>query len=550
MQVRRILSALLCTTALTLSAAAQAYSVNDSGRLLNAQGQEIRLNGVNWFGFETTNYTLHGLWTINWKDSIAQIKASGFNAVRLPFCPNTLRGVAPNSINYSANPDLSGLNSLQLLDKVVKQLSAEGMYVLLDHHRPDCNAISELWYTDSYTEAQWIADLKFVADRYKSVAGVIGLDLKNEPHGAASWGNSKATTDWNKAAERAAKAVLAVAPDWLMFVEGISANDGCSDYRAYWWGGNITPLKCYPLDIPRNRLVLSPHVYGPDVYMQPYFSDSAFPNNMPAIWDAQFGFAASLNYAVVPGEFGGKYGQGQAKDKIWQDKLVDYLIERRITNFFYWSWNPNSGDTGGILQDDWKTVRSDKLALLKRLMVVNASTSSASSSVASSSAASSSAASSAAASSRAASSSSVSSAASSSRAASSAAASSAMAASSSRASSSATSSAASSAARSSAASSAASSASSSSAAGAGSVSASYTVNNDWGSGYCATVRLTNTGSSSVTWSAAMNVEGKLSQMWNATWSQSGSTVSFKGMAWNGSLAAGAVNTSIGFCANR
>lgn len=505
MQLRALVQVFCCAAFLAAgSTAVRAYSVNDSGRLLNAAGKEIRLNGVNWFGFETTNYTPHGLWAVNWKESIAQMKSAGFNAVRLPFCPATLRGVTPDSINYSANPDLSGLNSLQLMDKLVRYLSEQGMYVLLDHHRPDCNAISELWTIDGYSEAQWIADLRFVAERYKNVSGVIGLDLKNEPHGVATWGNGNNATDWNKAAERAATAVLAVAPDWLMFVEGISANDACSDYRPYWWGGNITPVKCHPLAIPRNRLVLSPHVYGPDVYLQSYFSDASFPNNMPAIWDAQFGFAASLNYGLVIGEFGGKYGQGNAKDKVWQDKLVDYMIERRITNYFYWSWNPNSGDTGGILQDDWKTLRADKLTLLKRLMAVNASTASSSSSSA------------------AASSSSVSS-----------------------------SSAASSLASSSSSKTSSSSASSSSASSAsGAVSASYTINNDWGAGYCAVVRLVNDSSTTVTWTASLSVQGSLSQMWNATWEQSGSSVNFKGLAWNGTSAPGAVNTSIGFCARR
>lgn len=542
MQLRSFVRTLCCAAVLTLGGtAAQAYSVNDSGRLLNAAGSEIHLNGVNWFGFETTNYTPHGLWTVNWKETVAQMKSAGFNAVRLPFCPNTLKGVAPNSINYSANPDLSGLNSLQLMDVIVKYLSAQGMYVLLDHHRPDCNAISELWTINGYTEAQWIADLKFVAERYKSVSGVIGLDLKNEPHGAATWGNSNSATDWNKAAERASAAVLAVAPDWLMFVEGISANDACSDYRAYWWGGNITPVKCYPLSIPRNRLVLSPHVYGPDVYVQPYFNDSNFPSNMPAIWDAQFGFAASLNYGLVIGEFGGKYGQGNAKDKTWQDKLVDYMIERRITNYFYWSWNPNSGDTGGILQDDWRTLRADKVALLKRLMTASASaSSSASSSSAASSASSSKSSSSAASSSAASSASSSTVSSSSSRASSSASSASVASSSSSSRASSSSSSVAASASSSSAASSAATSG----------VSASYTINNDWGAGYCAVVRLVNNGSSAVTWSASLAVQGTLNQMWNATWAQSGSTVSFKGFAWNSMLAPGAVNTSIGFCANR
>lgn len=36
--------------------------------------------------------------------------------------------------------------------------------------------------------------------------------------------------------------------------------------------------------------------------------------------------------------------------------------------WFYWALNPDSGDTGGILLDDWKTVHEGKMALLQRLM--------------------------------------------------------------------------------------------------------------------------------------------------------------------------------------
>ena len=39
-----------------------------------------------------------------------------------------------------------------------------------------------------------------------------------------------------------------------------------------------------------------------------------------------------------------------------------------MTDFFYWSWNPNSGDTGGILQDNWQDVWEDKITLLGQLM--------------------------------------------------------------------------------------------------------------------------------------------------------------------------------------
>jgi endoglucanase len=36
--------------------------------------------------------------------------------------------------------------------------------------------------------------------------------------------------------------------------------------------------------------------------------------------------------------------------------------------WFYWALNPNSGDTGGLLEDDWRTPVEAKLALLRRLM--------------------------------------------------------------------------------------------------------------------------------------------------------------------------------------
>jgi endoglucanase len=193
------------------------------------------------------------------------------------------------------------------------------------------------------------------------------MDLKNEPYGAARWGSGNAAVDWNAAAERAAAAVLSVAPQALIFVEGIGDGSYCTTVNSgIWWGGNINPQMCTPLNIPADRLVLSPHVYGPDVFDQPYFSAADFPNNMPAIWNSHFGDVQAQGYAVVIGETGGKYGAGDPKDKTFQDALFAYLKQRDLRDVFYWSWNPNSGDTGGILaNDDWTTVRQDKVALLQ-----------------------------------------------------------------------------------------------------------------------------------------------------------------------------------------
>lgn len=458
----------------TVSGSVQAYSVGD-GQIYDTGGQPVPLRGVSWFGFETGNHVVHGLWARNWKDMITQMQELGFDAVRLPFCPATLTGVAPDSISYDLNPDLSGLNSLQVLDKIVQEFSDRGFHILLDHHTPDCAAISELWYTGSYTEQQWLNDLQFVAERYAAVPGVIGLDIKNEPHGSATWGTGDAT-DWRLAAKRAADAVLAKAPQWLIFVEGIGENPSCSYGPNHWWGGNIEPLACYPLDIPADRLVMAPHAYGPDVYVQPYFDDPSFPANMPAIWETHFGQFVQQGYAVMLGEFGGKYGQGDARDVAWQDALVDYLIGKGIRGGFYWSWNPNSGDTGGILMDDWISVRTDKVTLLQRLWGGAASGSGAGDT------------------------------------------------------------------------------------GSGGTDpapaptpaelpAQVTIFNDWGSGYCANVDVLNGGTTPVVWQTAVAVDGTLSSYWDAVPTASSGTVSFSGVDWNGTLAAGA-SARFGYCADR
>jgi endoglucanase len=383
-QSTRFLITVLLTLALAATALAGAgrlvsgaqtpgYTVQ-AGAIHDPQGSPVQLRGVNWFGFETGDHVVHGLWARNWQAMIAQIKELGFNAVRLPFCPATLQGASVSSINYSLNPDLAGKNALEIFDLVMAELDAQGLYILADHHRPDCNAISELWYTNSYSEQQWIADLVFVAERYAHLPHFFAIDLKNEPHGAATWGVGNAATDWNAAADRAGAAVLAANPNLLVFVAGIQENPTCSSATNHWWGGNLEPLACTPLMLPPHKVVLSPHVYGPDVHNQPYFDAANFPANLPAIWEQHFGqFSAS--HAVVIGEWGGRYGHGgDPDDRVWQDALVDWLIAKEMRSTFYWSWNPNSGDTGGILQDDWTNVWQDKMVLLNRLWGEQSST--------------------------------------------------------------------------------------------------------------------------------------------------------------------------------
>ncbi|AKJ31869.1 lytic polysaccharide monooxygenase [Caldimonas brevitalea] len=83
------------------------------------------------------------------------------------------------------------------------------------------------------------------------------------------------------------------------------------------------------------------------------------------------------------------------------------------------------------------------------------------------------------------------------------------------------------------------------------VTASYSVSNDWQSGYCATLKVTNNGSTAVAnWSASLPVVGTVNQVWNAVHTQSGNRLSLSGPPWQRDLAPGASYTQAGFCADK
>lgn len=332
------------------------------GQLIDGAGHEYCLTGVNWFGLETSVFAPHGLWTRRLGDMLDQIVASGFNFVRLPFCNQVLdANQMPASIDYGKNPDLRGLTSLEIMDRVVTGAAARGLRVLLDRHRPSPHAQSELWYTDAVPEARWISDWVTLARRYRGEAAVVGADLHNEPHGPATWGDGNLATDWRLAAERAGNAILEANPDWLIVVEGIEKYGG----DAYWWGGNLKGARSYPVRLSRSgRLVYSAHDYGPQVYPQPWLESPSFPRNLAGVWADHWGRLKDDGVApVIVGEFGGR-SVGTDREGVWQRELVGFLKQHRIS-YSYWAWNPDSGDTGGILEDDWQTIDRAKLDLLQ-----------------------------------------------------------------------------------------------------------------------------------------------------------------------------------------
>jgi endoglucanase len=174
------------------------YWHTSGNQILDSNGEVVRIAGINWYGFETTDYLAHGLWAQDYTTVLHTIKNLGFNVVRIPFS-NQMVESNPVPTNYTtyangqpANATLVGQTALADLDTIVAYAGSIGLRVILDNHRSEAGNSNEsngLWYTSTYPQANWIADWQTLATRYSAAKftfngnpTVIGMDLRNEPH--------------------------------------------------------------------------------------------------------------------------------------------------------------------------------------------------------------------------------------------------------------------------------------------------------------------------------------------------------------------------------
>lgn len=360
-------------------------------QFVTPDGTPVRLKSVNWFGAEGTNHTPHGTWIRPWKDIIDQIAGWGFNCIRMPFSGDfTTPGRTPPTTAISAleNPDLVGKTALQILDMYVAYCKQKGIYIVLDHHRRTAGAGADGSPIDgSYTLQNWIDSWLVLANRYKDEPTVVGADVHNEPHDL-TWDT------WAGYVEQCGNAIHTVAPDWIIFVEGV----GIYDNDSYWWGGQLKGVATRPVVLTLdNRVAYSPHEYGQSVGSQQWLAydnqtpPANWPNNLWAIWKSHWGFIFENGIAPIwVGEFGGFFGvDGSGNptkphgtyEKQWAQNLAIYLngdftgdgtsnlpAGTKGMSFAYWSYNPVSGDTGGLVQDDWITPQTVKLNLINPLL--------------------------------------------------------------------------------------------------------------------------------------------------------------------------------------
>ncbi|HSO96517.1 MAG TPA: cellulase family glycosylhydrolase [Acidimicrobiia bacterium] len=334
-------------------------------RIVDGRGRDVTLASVNWYGAEEQDYIVGGL-DRRPLDAIArEIRALGFNTVRLPWSNALLHDnpvVCDGSV--AANPRLRGQHALTVLDAVVRALGAQGIMVVLDNHMTTADWCclptddNNLWYNAApnpsqpawlqhFDTAQWLADWQTMIRRYGGLQyrNVIAVDLRNEPRGSAAWGTQTGPSpgcrppaqnhpDWHDAAQRGAACVLAVNPGLLVMVEGVA-------YSLLLDGAATAPVV-----LPAghgHQLVYSPHNYSQD-----QASDvNADPVRLAAQLNQHWGFLASGS-APTPiwvGEFGTCHtatlqcGDDHDQSHAWITNLARFITGNR----FGWAWWPLNG---------------------------------------------------------------------------------------------------------------------------------------------------------------------------------------------------------------
>ena len=380
----------------------------DGSRILDQYGHEVYLTGANWFGFNCSERVFHGLWSANMKSVVEGMADHGINLVRVPISTELLfewksgKNVKVN-VNTYANPELkradgSDMGSREIFDVFLALCKENGIKVMMDCHSADANNSGHnynVWYgPKGFTTEDWIEGWTWFVNEYKNDDTIIACDLKNEPHGkfsqaeavSAKWDDSTDENNWRYAASRCGKAILDVNPKLLIMVEGIEEtpragydyNSGTQDpnasedqlkYYGGWWGGNLRNAGKYPVDLGKyqSQLVYSPHDYGPLVYEQSWFKkDFSEKTLLDDVWyDSWFYLQDQEIAPLLIGEWGG-FMDGGSNEK-YLNIMAEFIAKNHI-NHTFWCINPNSGDTGGLLEGDWATWDAAKYNMMKKTL--------------------------------------------------------------------------------------------------------------------------------------------------------------------------------------
>lgn len=354
---------------------------------------------------------------------VYRIKLLGFNSVRLPFAFDTIelppkpkemtckvktindiiqstidpkltsntikQSNAPIFTGYLPSPNSNKCNTyyetkttVDRLYKTIYTLVHNGLIVVLDYHPMGREGYAR---QPDVVAAKWKDLITKIMNKPTSniLRGKLYIDIMNEPDSMG--------LGWNHMTSVYIKTMNNIynilGNDSVFLIEGT----GQTGYNLNWGDGFITDknvIKQYGINDASpffeailtkpylKNIVISPHMYGPSIS-----NNRKAHKGMPLFkrMDKSFGYLSKNGYCssktktcqtfpIVIGEFGSMFA-----DKGDLEHLDDFSKYMRIMfgekmGWMYWAWNRNSGDTHGLVKDDWEQLEWGKLRWLQQKM--------------------------------------------------------------------------------------------------------------------------------------------------------------------------------------
>ncbi|KAG1661644.1 hypothetical protein FOA52_007525 [Chlamydomonas sp. UWO 241] len=405
------------------------YTADD--KIMDDDDNEVTLVGANWFGFNNRAGMVDGVWSsdngyvFDFPTVMYRWKLLGMNAIRLPFAFTDLYSTySTNKLSLNCNLPTFAQVAASVIDPqdtvpsnavvppptywqthspktcnefmpgqgtllverfvwVVQYLAKAGFYVVIDCHTEDSTPNDQAKFVELYVDLV----KRIITD--EAAKKMLIVDILNEPD-ARGWG-------WSKMAPMYLAVMDAVFPltnNTLFLVEGM-AQGGING--ANWGDGfqtsgvgsnpNADPNPFFKALFGKPYLfhvAVSPHVYGPGItYQTTGYSGSGLWNRM----SKSFGYLTKQGYTysgmnkkfpMVIGEVGSKFTLAgdlaflrdfalYCRQEEKGDANASSYDHTTIPHILYWSWNENSGDTGGLIDSSWFNLQWVKVRWLRNL---------------------------------------------------------------------------------------------------------------------------------------------------------------------------------------
>ncbi|BDA41281.1 probable endoglucanase E1 [Coccomyxa sp. Obi] len=259
---------------------------------------------------------------------------------------------------------------------VIKAMVDNGFMVLIDNHlNLDSTAVDNPTAWVNY----WKSLMTGIVGMGQKYQNAVMVDILNEPDSRGLNWQSTGTLYI-----AAMDAISQVSPSTLYYIEGC----GQLAYAMCWGDGFVTDpylIQNFGLTDPRpflntlqtksykNQVVISPHYYPPSISGQSFNYTGVglftrMQNSFGHLTAGQ-GYNGQV-FALAFGETGSFYTS--ATDIAMLADMARYMRNdysslgsgysaanfphANLPNLYWWDWNANSGDTGGIVQNDWLTI--------------------------------------------------------------------------------------------------------------------------------------------------------------------------------------------------